>query len=429
MSSSGLGVLRYRPFALYLSARILSTLAMQILAVSIGWQVYDLTGDLLDLGLVGLSQFLPFLCLILIAGQMADRHDRRRILNLCYTVQLAAALLLLQFTRNGSGSVLWIFAIAILLGSARAFAMPAAQAILMNLVPVQGYASAMALSSSTFHVAVILGPVAGGLLYALGPQVAYGGSASLLALASVLMALVRSNQQVSRREPTSWHTLLEGLRFVWTRPVVLGALSLDLFAVLFGGVTALLPAYAKDVLEVGPSGLGWLRAASAIGAVAVSAWLTFHPISRHVGRWMFGGVALYGIATIVFGLSTHIVLSFLALLLIGAGDMVSVYVRHILVQLETPDEIRGRVSAVNAVFIGASNELGEFESGATARLMGLVPAVVFGGAATLAVTWIWMRRFPVLRFMDRFPGAAALSSEEEPPASGQQESLAPASKP
>lgn len=413
MSSTGLGVLRYRPFALYLSARILSTLAMQILAVSIGWQVYDLTGDLLDLGLVGLAQFAPFLLLILIAGQMADRHDRRRILNLCYTVQLSAALLLLQFTLDGSGNVLWIFAIATLLGCARAFAMPAGQAILMNLVPVTSYANAMALSSSTFHGAVILGPVVGGLLYAFGPEMAYGTSAGLLTLASLLMVLVRSNQRISQREPTSWHTLLEGLRFVWTRPVVLGALSLDLFAVLFGGVTALLPAYAKDVLDIGPSGLGWLRSASAMGAVAVSVWLTFHPVSRHVGRWMFGGVALFGVATIVFGLSTHIVVSFIALLLIGAGDMVSVYVRHILVQLETPDDIRGRVSAVNAVFIGASNELGEFESGVTARLMGLVPAVVFGGAATLAVTWIWMRRFPVLRFMDHFPGAAPSSAEND----------------
>lgn len=401
--TSGISVLRHPPFAFYLSARVLSTIALQILNVAIGWQVYDLTGDLLDLGLVGLAQFAPFLLLILVAGQLADRYDRRRILNACFAVQLTAALLLLHFTLSGQLRVEIIFAIATLLGIARAFAMPASQAILMNLVPVSRYANAMALSSSTFHAAVILGPVAGGLLYVFGSSVAYGVSVALLAFASLLMLLVSSNQQVSRREPASWNTLLEGLRFVWSRPVVLGAISLDLFAVLFGGVTALLPAFAKDVLDVGPTGLGLLRSAPAIGAVVVSTWLAFHPITRHVGRWMFGGVALFGAATIVFGLSTSATLSFIALLLVGGGDMVSVYIRHLLVQLETPDDIRGRVSAVNAVFIGASNELGEFESGVTARLMGLVPAVVFGGAATLAVTLAWMQRFPVLREMDRLP--------------------------
>jgi MFS family permease len=399
----GLTVLRERNFALYLSARLLSTLAVQMQSVAIGWQVYQLTGSLVDLGLVGLAQFLPFLLLILPAGQLADHVDRRRIIASCMALNLLCALALLGFTLSGLRAVWPVFAVLTLFGASRAFSMPASQAILINLVPASQFPQAVAIGSSTFHVAVIVGPMLGGLLYLAGPNVVYTVVALLLATAAMLMLLTRATRQDTPREPASWRQVLDGLHFVMSRPVMLGAISLDLFAVLFGGATALLPAIAHDVLHVDATGLGLLRSATAIGAAATTALLAFRPITRHVGRWMFGGVALFGAATVVFGLSTRLWLSLAALVTMGAGDMVSVYIRHILVQSETPDAIRGRVSAVSAVFIGASNELGEFESGVTAGWFGLVPAVIVGGVATLAVTASWMRLFPSLRHMDRFP--------------------------
>lgn len=400
----GFDVLRQKNFSFYLTARLLSTVAMQMLNVAVGWQVYAMTGDVLDLGLIGLAQFAPFVALVLIAGQVADRYNRRRIVTLCYALQLSCALLFFAFTVMGLKTVWPVFVILVLVGTARAFHMPTSQAMLINLVPAESFGNAVALSSSTFHVAVITGPVLGGVLYLAGPEVVYAVVAALLVVAvSFMMNVKLSKPPQAGRDPASWHGVLEGLRFVWTRPVVLGAISLDLFAVLFGGATALLPAYARDVLDIGPTGLGLLRMAPAIGAACTSVLLAFRPLSRQVGRWMFGGVAVYGVATIVFGGSHSPLLSFSALVIMGAGDMVSVYIRHILVQFETPDAIRGRVSAVNAVFIGASNELGEFESGITARWFGLVPAVVLGGVATLIVTGTWMSLFPVLRRMNRFP--------------------------
>lgn len=402
----GFDVLRQKNFSFYLTARLLSTVAMQMLNVAVGWQVYAMTGDVLDLGLIGLAQFAPFVALVLIAGQVADRYNRRRIVTLCYALQLSCALLFFAFTVMGLKTVWPVFVILILVGTARAFHMPTSQAMLINLVPAESFGNAVALSSSTFHVAVITGPVLGGVLYLAGPEVVYAVVAVLLVVAVTFMMNVKlSMPPQAGRDPASWHSVLEGLRFVWTRPVVLGAISLDLFAVLFGGATALLPAYARDVLDIGPTGLGLLRMAPAIGAACTSVLLAFRPLSRQVGRWMFGGVAVYGVATIVFGGSHSPLLSFAALIIMGAGDMVSVYIRHILVQFETPDAIRGRVSAVNAVFIGASNELGEFESGITARWFGLVPAVILGGVATLIVTGTWMSLFPVLRRMNRFPNA------------------------
>ena len=406
MSSSpshGLAVLRNRNFSLYLSARVLGTLAIQMQSVAIGWQVYQMTGNLYHLGMIGLAQFAPFLVLILVAGHAADRYDRSRIIVCCQGVQLLCSLLLLTFTLSGS-TVIWpVFAVLVLFGSARAFMMPATQAVLRNLVPNESFSSAVALASSTFHVAVIAGPVLGGLLYLAGPSAVYTTSAVLLVVAVTLMSMTKSAPQVKNTEPASWHTVLEGLRFVASRPVMLGAISLDLFAVLFGGATALLPAYAHDVLQVGPTGLGLLRTAPGAGAALCSVLLAFYPIRRHVGAWMFGGVAVFGVCTIVLGLTTEFAVAMVALALLGAGDMISVYVRHLLVQLETPDAIRGRVSAVNAVFIGASNELGEFESGVTAGWLGLVRAIVFGGVATLVVTGLWAVLFPVLSRMDRFP--------------------------
>jgi MFS family permease len=401
--SSGFSVLRHRNFALYLSARVLATLAVQMQSVAIGWQVYALTGSLFDLGLIGLAQFAPFLLLILLAGHVADRYNRRHIILLGFMTQLLCGLLLLAYTWSGQRAVWPVFAVLVLFGSARAFMMPASQAILMNLVPADSFSKAVALGSSGFQLAVIAGPALGGLLYLGGPQTVYATVVLLLALAVLLMTLTRSTQQASRREPASWHNVLEGLRFVWSRPVVLGAISLDLFAVLFGGATALLPALAHDVLQAGPTGLGLLRTASGVGAALTSVALAFKPITRNVGRWMFGGVALFGAATVVLGLTGSLAVALIALLLMGAGDMVSVYIRHLLVQFETPDAIRGRVSAVNAVFIGASNELGEFESGLTAGWFGLVPALLLGGVATLIVTALWSLGFPVLRRIDRFP--------------------------
>lgn len=401
--SGGVGVLRNRNLSFYLSARFLGTLAVQMQSVAVGWQVYQITGSLFDLGLIGLAQFAPFLVLILWAGHVADRHDRRKIIVLCMLVQLLVSALLLTFTFSGS-SVVWpVFAVLVLFGSARAFMMPASQAVLRNLVPDRDFGQAVALSSSTFHVAVIAGPVLGGLLYVFGPTFVYTVSAVLLTISVILMASAKSAPQARSTQPASWHTLLEGLRFVWSRPIVLGAISLDLFAVLFGGATALLPAYAHDVLHAGPTALGWLRTAPGAGAALCSVLLAFFPIRRHVGAWMFGGVALFGLATLTLGFTDRFPLALGALFVLGAGDMVSVYVRHLLVQYETPDEIRGRVSAVNSVFIGASNELGEFESGITAGWFGLVRAILLGGAATLAVTGLWAMLFPVLSKMDRFP--------------------------
>ena len=399
-------LLRQRSFTFYLMARVLGTLAVQMQSVAIGWQVYELTGSLVDLGLIGLAQFAPFLLFILIAGHVADRYERRIIILLCMATQLLCGALLFALTFSGLHAVWPVFAVLALYGSARAFMMPATQAILINLVPPASFSRAVALSSSTFHVAVIAGPVLGGLLYLAGPKVVYAIVAGLLLVSVALMSMTRTlTRQSGGREPVSWHSLLEGLRFVRSRPVVLGAISLDLFAVLFGGATALLPALARDVLHAGPGALGLLRMAPGVGAALTSVLLTFRPINRHVGLWMFGGVALYGIGTLVLGKSAWLPLSLAALGLMGAGDMVSVYVRHMLVQLETPDAIRGRVSAVSSVFIGASNELGEFESGVTAAWFGLVPAVLLGGAVTLGVTAAWMRIFPALRRMDCFPKA------------------------
>jgi len=404
MSPSGrLGVLRNRHLAFYLSARFLATLAVQMQSVAIGWQVYQITGSLFDLGLIGLAQFAPFLVLILWAGHVADRYNRRIIVVLCMAVQLLCSAMLIAFTASGSTVVWPVFAILVLFGSARAFMMPASQAVLKNLVPDREFSQAVALGSSTMHVAMILGPIVGGLLYVFGAQTVHMIAASLLMLAVLLMSRTRSIQQIINKAPVSWHTLLEGLRFVRSRPIVLGAISLDLFAVLFGGATALLPAYAHDVLQAGPTGLGFLRTAPGAGAAICSIALAMFPIQRRVGLWMFGGVALFGACILVLGATDSFAIALVVLFLSGIGDMVSVYIRHLLVQYETPDEIRGRVSAVNSVFIGASNELGEFESGVTAGWLGLTRAILLGGAATIAVTGIWAWLFPVLSNMDRFP--------------------------
>jgi MFS family permease len=401
-----MAVLRNRDFAFFLSARFLATLAVQMQTVAVGWQVYEVTRDPLDLGLIGLSQFLPFVLLILPAGHLADTRDRRRILTLCFALECACALLLLGLAWQGLRSAWPVFAVMMLFGIARAFAMPTGQALLPNLVPRARFGTAVALNTSTWQVATIAGPALGGLVYLSGAPAVYATVAALLAIATAMTLFIRrGGDSAATEEAPGWYTLLSGLRFVRSRRPLLGAISLDLFAVLFGGATALLPVYAADVLHVGPSGLGLLRTAPGIGAAVCGVALGLLPISRRVGHWMFGGVMAFGLAVLVFGLSTSFWLSMAALLVMGAGDMVSVYIRHMLVQLETPDEIRGRVSAVSAVFIGASNELGEFESGLTAAWFGTVPAVIVGGCATLLVAGTWSKLFPELWRMDRFPGS------------------------
>ncbi|MGD0503915.1 MAG: MFS transporter [Steroidobacteraceae bacterium] len=409
----GFALFRRRAFSFYLGARLFSALAAQMIIIAVGWQVYHLTGRVLDLGFVGLSQFLPFLCLSLFAGHAADRYDRRRIILCCLTVFLICALLLLNFARRGSGSVLPIFAVLALLGIARAFMMPASQSFLPNIVPLAVLGDAVAINSSAFQLANIVGPSLGGLVYAYGEssrsapggaQWVYGGAAGLLAGAVLMLLLVNSPRGAAGgRVRFSWGHLLEGLRFTWHRKTVLGAISLDLFAVLFGGASALLPAFTRDVLHAGPDVFGYLRAAPGVGAVAMAILLALQPITRRVGVYMFGGVAIFGVATMVFGLTQHVWIALTALSLMGAGDMVSVYVRGLLVQLETPDAIRGRVSAVSSIAIGASNELGEFESGTTAALFGLVPAIVLGGVVTLTVAVLWAKVFfPMLWRLQTF---------------------------
>ncbi len=412
---AALRVLAHLDFRRYLIARLLATLAAQMQTVAVGWQIYAITRDPLDLGLIGLSQFLPFVVLILPAGQSADHFDRRRILMLCYVVEAICAALLLAFT-IAAVQVAWpVFAAMTLLGCARAFSMPSGQALLPNLVPHDDFTRAVALNSSVFQIATVVGPALGGLLYLAGPRIVYSSVFALAVIAALLMLGVRkgAREVQTEREAPSLQTLLSGLKFVRSKPVVLGAISLDLFAVLFGGATALLPIYASDILHVGPSGLGLLRTAPGMGASLCAFALAMRPITRHVGPWMFGGVAMFGIATVTFGSSTSFILSLIALVVLGAADMVSVYIRHLLVQLETPDRIRGRVSAVSAVFIGASNELGEFESGLTAKWWGTFRAVLVGGLATLAVTGLWAKWFPVLWKMNELPKPVRESAEEE----------------
>jgi MFS family permease len=369
-----------------------------MLIVAVGWQVYHITGSVLDLGLIGLSQFAPFLCLSLFAGHAADQFDRRRIIALCVLTFLICALLLLVFALIHVAAVWPIYLVLALLGMARAFQTPAGQSFVPNIVPLALLGSAIAISSSTFQIATIVGPSIGGIVYAFGESShgvlngaawAYGAAACTWATSLALLFFIKTRRAPVDRTEATWSSLLEGLRFVWRRKTVLGAISLDLFAVLFGGATALLPAFTQHVLHAGPEVFGYLRAAPGVGAGVTALCLALRPVTRRIGLYMFGGVAIFGVATVVFGLTDRFWVAMAALVLLGAGDMVSVYIRHLLVQLETPDEIRGRVSAVNSVFIGASNELGEFESGFTAAWFGLVPAIVAGGVVTLFVTVLW----------------------------------------
>jgi MFS family permease len=383
-------------FRYYFLCRMATTMANQMLMVIVAWQMYDITHSAYDLGMVGLAQFVPALALCLLVGQVADRYDRRRILIWCLAGQCGVALLLIAGALGGWLGREVILVASIGLGTAKAFQMPTQQALLPTLVPLSVLPRALAINSGGGQFATIVGPAIGGFIYVAGAAVVYGACAAMFLFAAAMLCLIRYERAQSVREQVTLQSLFAGIGFIWKRKEVLGAISLDLFAVLFGGATALLPIFARDVLHVGSWGLGLLRSASAVGALLVSIYLARYPIKRGVGKMMFGSVALYGLATLVFALSSSFLLSLAALMLTGAFDMVSVVVRQSLVQLETPDNMRGRVSAVNSIFIGASNQLGEFESGVTAGWLGAVPSVLIGGAGTMLIVALWMKLFPSL---------------------------------
>lgn len=403
-TTAGWAAFRHPDFALYCGSRFLSALAIQMQNVAVGWLVYDLTRDPLALGLVGLAGFLPAILLALVTGHVADRFDRRAVLMACYAVTTASATGLFLHAWSGSVAVWPIYALVLVYGTARAFANPAGQALLPNLVPAEHFQNAVAWNSSAWQTATIIGPALGGILFAFGGTTVFGATTVAFALTALMVAAIAHRGGSNRREKASWAGLIAGILFIRSRPAILGAISLDLFAVLLGGATALLPIYARDILLVGPWGLGLLRSMPALGAVLMALWLAYHPLDRRSGRRMFQAVAVFGLATIGFGLSSNLLLSMGCLVVLGAADMVSVFVRQTLVQIDTPDAMRGRVAAVNAVFIGASNELGEFESGVLAALVGTVPAVVLGGLGTLAVAGLWSRWFPALRDRDKLVG-------------------------
>ena len=393
-----------KPFIRLWFARLAGTAASQMLMVAVGWQMYDLTASAWDLGLVGLYQFLPALLLSLLAGHVVDRFHRGRIVAACLALQAGVAGVLMMATVGHWSSRVLLLLLSVMLGTARAFQMPAQQALTPMLVPKPMLPRAMAFSSAGMQAAIIGGPALGGLLFAGGAVVVYGTSAALFVLGGTLVLRLRYDHVPLPQEPVSLRTLFAGVAFIWERKVILGAVSLDLFAVLLGGATALLPMYAKDILHVGPWGLGLLRSAPALGALLTSIVLTRWPLERKVGRTLLAAVALYGATTLVFGLSTSFGLSLAMLAVSGGADMVSVVVRQTLVQLETPDAMRGRVGAVNSVFIGASNQLGEFESGATAAALGPVGSVVLGGVGTLLIAAAWLKLFPALAERDRLTG-------------------------
>ena len=402
-------VYRHPGFVAFLAARLVAVFATQVQAVVVAWQVYDLTREPLALAYVGLAQFLPMLLLLLPAGDLIDRFSRKPILAASWTVGAVCSALLWWLAGHGTAGVAGIYAVLVLFGCSRAFSGPALSSLLPQIVPRGQLAQAVAANSMIMRAATIGGPFVGGLLYAVGGgQLAYVVCMACFALGALLLARVA----VAHAAPigpalgTMWRRFGAGIRFIRSRPIILGTISLDLFAVLLGGVVALLPIYAHEVLHAGPQGLGALRSAMAIGEVGAGLYLSMRPVDHRVGRTMFAAVAVFGLANLVFSLSTVFALSFAALMVAGAADMVSVYIRGALVQFSTPDEMRGRVNAVNMLFIGSSNELGEFRAGTSAAWLGVVPAAVAGGLCTLAVVGLWARVFPALRRVDRFEEAA-----------------------
>ena len=401
-------IYRQPGFLPFLISRVLAMFAVQILAVVVAWQVYDMTRDPLSLAYVGLAQFIPMLLLLMPAGDLIDRYDRKRILILSWGLEALCAAALLWLSLSG-GAVTHFYIVLVFYGCGRAFTGPALSSLLPQIVPREKLAAAIAANSMIVRGSTIAGPVFGGGLYALG-----GGGLTYAACLAFFLAgilLVRQvpvlyAEKMQALETTAWQRFTAGIHFIRSRPIILGTISLDLFAVLLGGVVALLPIYAQEVLEVGPTGLGALRSAMALGEVMVGFYLSTRPFNRRVGMTMFIAVAIFGVANLVFALSSLFWLSFAALFVAGGADMVSMYIRSSLIQFSTPDAMRGRVNAVNMLFIGSSNELGEFRAGTSAAWFGTVPAAVLGGMCTLAVTGGWMLAFKSLRQVDRFEDAA-----------------------
>jgi MFS family permease len=398
-------LLANRRYALYLVSRVSLIVATQMLSVAVGWQVYEITGQALALGFSGLALFLPGFLLALPGGHVADRRDRRKIILVCHLGVASCAAILAVMALRGQRDLLPIYVVLGMLGTIRAFSGPAGQALMPNLVERKDLERAVALGSSSWQLAMIAGPSLGGALYAATGRagVVYVACAvmAIMAFASVLAIGQMPAVEVKRREPATWATLVAGVRYVWSNRPILGAISLDLFAVLLGGAVALLPIFARDLLHIGPWGLGILRSAPAVGAATVAFLIATFPLRRRAGVIMLVCVLIFGLATIVFGMSKSFAVSLVALLVLGASDMISVVVRSTLIQTRTPDEMRGRVGAVNLVFIGASNELGEFESGVTAAWLGPETAVLVGGIGTCVVVVLWALLFPALRKVDR----------------------------
>ncbi|MBX4933367.1 MFS transporter [Rhizobium bangladeshense] len=397
---------RHQSYTRFFFARFLLSFSQQIVSVAVGWQMYDQTGKAIYLGLIGLVQFLPSLLLILVTGSVADRHNRRAIAALCSLVSALCTLTLLIMTATDTFAPWPVFAVLLIFGVERAFMSPAVQSLAPNLVPEHALSNAIAWNSSSWQLAAITGPVIGGLLYGVSASTAYTVAVIFSILGAALLFMIPRPEQKTTGEAKSWAMILGGFSFIRAEKVVLGAISLDLFAVLLGGATALMPIFARDILTLGPWGLGLLRAAPGLGAIVMAIFLAAYPLKHRAGLYMFIGVALFGVGTIVFGVSTNTEISIAALAVMGAADMISVYVRESLIALWTPDHLRGRVNAVNMVFVGASNELGEFRAGTMASIFGAVPAVVVGGVGTLVVAAIWASSFPKLRRIDTLDAPA-----------------------
>lgn len=401
MKSAPANLLSHRPFVLYLGARTFTEFSAQVSVVAVGWHVYALTGSAFDLGMIGLIQFLPMAVLVFIAGHAADRYTRQHVVLACQVVEGLTGGFLAWGTFGGWLSVHQIFVAVGVLGIASAFESPAEAALLPNVALEGMLQRATALATGAFQVAMISGPAVGGLAYAVSPALPFAMMAVFWLLAAAMNGAIKVSGVESGKEPPTFESLFAGVKFVRSNPAILGTISLDLFAVLLGGATALLPIYARDILHTGPWGLGVLRAAPAAGALLMTAHLAHYPISRRVGMRMFQAVIVFGVATVVFALSRSVLLSLVALGIAGAADTISVVIRISLVQLATPDALRGRVGAVNYLFINASNQLGEFESGMVAALLGAMPAAVLGGIGTILVALIWMRLFPTLRDVEQ----------------------------
>lgn len=400
-----LRLMQQRHFVLFWIARLASTVGYQMLALLIGWQVYALTGSAFDLGLVGLIQFVPAVVLTLVIGHAADRYNRLSIVRMAQCVHAIAALIITAALVLHVLSRDLLFVAVFMIGCARAFEMPTAHSLVPSLVPAKLLGRAVAAWTSANQVAVICGPALGGIIYTLNPIIVSALCAAFFLISVTLIAFVRPRGPAEKREPPTLRSALIGFEFIRHRKRLLGVITLDLFVVLLGGATALLPVYAKDILNSGPIGLGLLRSAPAVGALAMTVFMSRYPIERHIGAKMFAAVGIYGLATIVFGLSTWFPLSLIALVVLGASDAISVVIRFSLVQIETPEDKRGRVSAVNYLFVGSSNTLGDFESGTVAAWLGAVPSVLIGGIGSLLIAGLWMLFFPTLRRIDRFEPA------------------------